>query len=47
MVSIPHSKVEFLTGLGLLGTTLRNLRMMGMIRVVTAKRIATTMNNPM
>jgi hypothetical protein len=46
MVSIPHSNVELLIGLGLLGTILINLRVMGRRRVVTVKRIATIRNNP-
>jgi hypothetical protein len=47
MVSTPHSKGAFFVGLGLLGTILVYLRMMGMIRVVMANNIATIRNNPM
>jgi hypothetical protein len=47
MVSIPHSKVELLTGSGFLGTILRNLRVTGKRRVVTVKITAAIRNNPM
>jgi len=47
MVSMPHSKVELLMGLGFWGIILRNLRVTGRRRVVTAKRIATRRNSPM
>ena len=47
MVSIPHSNVELLIGLGFLGIMRRNLRAVGTRRVVTAKQMATRINNPM
>ena len=46
MVSMPHSKVAFLMGLGLWGTTLRNLRTMGMITIRRQKRTVKIINKP-
>ena len=47
MVSIPHSKIDSLIGLGLWGTILRNLRAMGIITINRVKRTAAIKNRPM
>jgi hypothetical protein len=44
MVSIPHSKVEVLTGSGLWGAILNRLRTTGMRINEEAKKTATTSN---
>jgi hypothetical protein len=44
---MPHSKMEFLMGLGLCGTILRNLRAMGILTMRRVKRTAAMRNNPM
>jgi len=43
---MPHSKMELLMGLGLLGTILRYLKIIGITTIAREKRIATTKNSP-